>query len=42
MSAAGKKVRQDVVETNGQALIGYLARIPGQLHICLAGEVWPH
>ena len=34
MSAAGKKVRQDVLETNGQALIGYLSQIPGQLHVC--------
>ncbi len=40
MSAAGKKVRQDVVETNGQALIGHLAQIPGQLHVCLEEGEW--
>ncbi len=40
MSAAGKKVRQDVVETNGQALLGYLAQIPGQLHVCLEEGEW--
>ncbi len=40
LSAAGKKVRQDVVETNGQALIGYLGQIPGQLHVCLEEGEW--
>ena len=40
MSAAGKKIRQDVVETNGQALIGHLAQIPGQLHVCLEEGEW--
>ncbi len=40
MSAAGKKVRQDVVETNGEALVGYLAQIPGQLHVCLEEGEW--
>ena len=40
LSAAGKKVRQDVVETNGQALIGHLAQIPGQLHVCLEESEW--
>ncbi|MFQ5528705.1 MAG: transposase [Thermoanaerobaculia bacterium] len=40
MSTAGKKVRQDVLETNGQALIGYLAQIPGQLHVCLEEGEW--
>ena len=40
MGAAGKKVRQDVVETNGQALIGHLAQIPGQLHVCLEEGEW--
>lgn len=40
MSAAGKKVRQDVIETNGQALIGHLGQIPGQLHVCLEEGEW--
>jgi hypothetical protein len=40
MSAAGKKVRQDVIETNGQALIGHLAQIPGQLHVGLDEGEW--
>ena len=40
LSAAGKKVRQDVVETNGQALIGHLGQIPGRLHVCLEEGEW--
>ena len=35
LSTAGKKIRQDVVETNGQALIGHLKQVPGQLHVLL-------
>ncbi len=40
LSAAGKRIRQDVVETNGQALIRYLGQIPGQLHVCLEEGEW--
>ena len=31
----GKKVRQDVIETNGAALISYLRGLPGRKHLCL-------
>jgi len=35
LSAKGKTLRTDVVETNGQSLVEYLRFIPGQLHLCL-------
>ena len=31
----GKKLRQDVIETNGAALISYLKSQPGRKHLCL-------
>ena len=33
---SGKKLRQDVIETNGAALISYLRSLPGRNHVCLA------
>lgn len=35
LSASGKQIRRDVVETNGEALVGYLKQIPGALHLCI-------
>ncbi|MBU1701024.1 MAG: transposase [Candidatus Eisenbacteria bacterium] len=35
LSAKGKLVRSDVVETNGQARVEYLKLIPGNLHLCI-------
>lgn len=35
LSATGRQVRRDVVEMNGQALVGYLKQQPGRLHLCL-------
>jgi len=32
---SGRKLRQDVVETNGAALVRYLRSIPGTKHLCL-------
>ena len=32
---SGRKLRQDVVETNGAALVKYLRNIPGRKHLCL-------
>lgn len=32
---SGRKLRQDVVETNGVALVRYLRSIPGRKHLCL-------
>ena len=40
LSAAGKVVRRDVVETNGQALIGYVKGLPGRLHVGLEEGEW--
>ncbi len=40
--AAGKRIRRDVVETNGRALIGYLKQQPGRLHLCLEESEWAH
>ena len=35
LSASGREVQRQVVETNGQALVGYLRQLPGTLHLCL-------
>ena len=32
---SGRKIRHDVVETNGAALVGYLKGLAGQKHLCL-------
>ena len=40
LSASGKQLRRDVVETNGQALVGYLEQIPGKVHLCIEESEW--
>ena len=35
MGPSGRKIRHDVVETNGAALVQYLKRLPGRKHLCL-------
>ncbi len=40
LSAAGKRLRQDVVETNGHALVQYLKGIRGTLHVCIEETSW--
>jgi len=40
LDARGKQLRQDVVETNGRALVEYLRRQPGQVHLCLEESAW--
>ncbi len=40
VSATGRQLRRDVVETNGQALVGYLKQQPGRLHLCLEESEW--
>lgn len=40
LSATGKRVRRDVVETNGQVLVGLLKSLAGRLHICLEEGEW--
>jgi hypothetical protein len=40
LSESGKELRHDVVETNGQALVGYLKQIPGQPHLCIEEGEW--
>lgn len=42
LNEAGKRVRQDVVETNGQALVEYLKMQPGRLHLCFEEGEWAH
>lgn len=32
---SGRKLRSDVVETHGAALVNYLRSIPGRKHLCL-------
>jgi len=40
MSQAGKRIRQDIVETNGEALVGYLKTLAGSKHLCLEESEW--
>jgi transposase len=40
LSASGKKVRRDVVETNGGALVGYVKQLGGKLHVCVEEGEW--
>ncbi len=40
LSAQGKQVRRDRVETNGEALVGYLQSLAGKLSICLEECEW--
>lgn len=40
LNAGGKRLRRDVVETNGEALIGYLHQIAGSLHLCVEESEW--
>ena len=40
LDVAGKRVRQDVVETNGRALVDYFKQLPGQHHLCFEESEW--
>ena len=40
LSATGKRVRREVVETNGRALVGYLRELQGKLHVCIEEGTW--
>jgi len=40
LDATGRRVRRDVVETNGKALVGYVKQIPGRLHLCFEESEW--
>lgn len=42
LSEAGKRVRQDVLETHGEALVGYLKSQPGEVHLCFEEGEWAH
>ena len=39
-SEAGKILRRNIVETNGQALVGYMAQQPGNVHLCIEEGEW--
>lgn len=40
LSATGKRVRMDRVETNGPVLIRYLQGLSGKLHVCIEESTW--
>jgi transposase len=40
LSESGKEIRRAVVETNGQALVGFLQQTPGNLHLCVEEGEW--
>jgi transposase len=39
-SASAKIIRRDVVETNGEALVGYISQQPGNCHLCIEESEW--
>lgn len=40
LSAAGKRVRRDVVATSGSALVRYVRELTGRLHVCIEEGPW--
>ena len=40
LSAAGKRVKREVIETNGEALVRFVGSLSGQLHICIEEGTW--
>ncbi len=40
LSATGKRVTREVVETNGHALVDYVRRLRGKLHVCIEEGTW--
>jgi transposase len=40
LSATGKRVSREVVETNGQVLIGFIRKLRGTLHVCIEESTW--
>lgn len=40
VDARGKRLREDVVETNGRALVDYVRSIPGEVHLCIEEGEW--
>ena len=40
VGSTGKRVRRDVVETNGEALVEYFQQMPGEVHLCLEECEW--
>lgn len=40
LSAAGKRVTREVVETNGHALVDYVRGLRGKLHVCIEEGTW--
>ncbi len=40
LSAAGKRVRRDIVETNGLTLVSYIRKLSGTLHVCVEEGTW--
>lgn len=40
LSGSGKRIRRDVVETNGEALVSYLRGLAGHLHLCIEEGEW--
>jgi transposase len=35
LGADGRRLRQDVIETNGRALVEYVRSVPGEVHLCI-------
>ena len=40
LSATGKRVRRDLVETNGPVMIRYLQQLAGRLHVIIEESTW--
>ena len=40
LNVAGKQLRRDVIETNGDALVEYVSQIAGNRHLCIEEGEW--
>jgi transposase len=40
LNAAGKEVRREVIETHGEALVGFVQLLGGRLHVCVEESEW--
>lgn len=40
LNAAGKRLQREVMETTGLALVGYVRKLTGTLHVCIEEGTW--
>jgi transposase len=40
LKESGKRIRRDLIETNGRALVDFIEQIPGDRHLCIEEGEW--